>query len=229
MTRLIARVEDGQPPLERMLPVLAHLGALDVANLLTVQVGAQQPADRVDDAGDDVPAGTVASRRRRIGKDAMRADRPLIVDNELRVVVTVLRGVPLVPPRSAKQATLADVLEPAHHAHRVLVEVQPAAILAEWHAEHDEGGAKALVARYSRCALLDAHPLAAPLHPQRRANLQTDHAAREERGGKGEGGWEKSEGGREKRDGRRARGGCERGEERGGKRGILPASQPRRA
>jgi hypothetical protein len=172
-----ARVEERKPPLERELAVAAHLGRRELGGLLAVDVDAHQVEAGVDRHREREPLVAVDRGRLGVAKSVERARVRVGVDAELRLVVVLLSGGPLVPAGRRDQVARARVLHLELERERVLVEVRAAAVLAEGHAQHEERRRPAL--ERAQAAVLDEEPLAAPLEPHRPALLRAERAARE--------------------------------------------------
>mmetsp|Transcript_24830 Transcript_24830/g.54245 ORF Transcript_24830/g.54245 Transcript_24830/m.54245 type:complete len:365 (-) Transcript_24830:294-1388(-) len=172
-------MEDRQPALERVLPVLAHLGSFAFRHKDSVNVRPEHARDGVDHATDGVPRARDHLGRACVAVAVARADDALVVDKELRVVVALLRLGPLVPARRAEQPAEHHLRHLALHRHRVLVQVHAAAIFAKRHAQYHERVAVPLVAGYLGRPLAHVEPLAAPFHPHWRALMRAHDAARE--------------------------------------------------
>mmetsp|Transcript_31091 Transcript_31091/g.65531 ORF Transcript_31091/g.65531 Transcript_31091/m.65531 type:complete len:317 (+) Transcript_31091:2952-3902(+) len=172
-------MEDRQPALERVLPVLAHLGSFTFRHKDSVNVRPEHARDGVDHATDGVPRARDHLGRACVAVAVARADDALVVDKELRVVVALLRLGPLVPARRAEQPAEHHLCHLALHRHRVLVQVHAAAIFAKRHAQYHERVAVPLVAGYLGRPLAHVEPLAAPFHPHWRALMRAHDAARE--------------------------------------------------
>mmetsp|Transcript_51097 Transcript_51097/g.135288 ORF Transcript_51097/g.135288 Transcript_51097/m.135288 type:complete len:1120 (-) Transcript_51097:3197-6556(-) len=102
-----------------------------------------------------------------------------IAQHHLRLLVALLGRAPLVPACGAQQPAASDLLHLDQEAHRPRIAVRAAAAFAKRHAQHDERALEALEARHARRAVQHVRPAAAALHPQRRALLRADDAARQ--------------------------------------------------